>query len=158
MALILRLTRISPTHHRFAYERVDGTGETLELETRTFLVHDLLHFAVESEAGLRGSFYGLLDRIGGYAELSLDNGAVGGEAQITEMIVGPMGAAASSDIKAADLVERVSGFLLDSQLMVPRWFTPVFVEVVRERMWRLEGEWKATPFGATMELRFDVDR
>ena len=30
------------------------------METASFLVHDLLHFAVESEARLRGLFYGLL--------------------------------------------------------------------------------------------------
>ena len=71
MALTIRLTRISPTDHRFEYERADGTGEQLVLVTREFLRHDLVHFAVETEARLRGSFYGLLDRIGGYAEISL---------------------------------------------------------------------------------------
>lgn len=31
-------------------------------ETRSYLVHDLLHYAVESEAGLSGGFWGNLAR------------------------------------------------------------------------------------------------
>ncbi len=66
--LALRFTRVSPTHHRFEYRRPDGSGEAVEMETRSFLFHNLLHYAVESEAGLRGSFYGILGKIGGYED------------------------------------------------------------------------------------------
>ena len=157
MALTLLLTRISPTHHRFEYRRADGSGEALEMETRSFLVHDLLHFAVESEAGLRGSFYGLLDRIGGYAELSVNTGGLGGEAQLTEMIVGPLSSAPGlRALTRRPWSQSVNGYLEDMDLRPPRWFTPAFVEAVRERMRRLQGQWKATPFGQTMALRFDV--
>ena len=68
--LTLRFTRVSPTRHRFEYRRADGTGEAIEMETRSLLTHDLLHYAVESEAHLKGSFYGILGKIGGYEELS----------------------------------------------------------------------------------------
>ena len=156
MALTLHLTQISPTHYRFEYARADGTGESLELATREFLLHDLVHFAVETEAGLRGSFYGLLDRIGGYAELTLDGAALGGEAQITEMIVGPLQNALGPEMAAADVAERIDSYFSDMGLRPPRWFNAGFVETVRERVRRLMGEWKATPFGETMELRFDV--
>ena len=54
-ALTLRFTRLSPDLHRFEYRRADQTGEALELETRSFLFHDLLHYALENEAQLRGS-------------------------------------------------------------------------------------------------------
>jgi len=52
LGLVVRLTRVSPTHHRFAFGRADGSGESLELETKSCLFHDLLHFAVETEAQL----------------------------------------------------------------------------------------------------------
>ena len=156
MALTIRLTRISPTDHRFEYVRADGTGESLELATREFLLHDLVHFAVETEAGLRGSFYGLLDRIGGYAELSLDGAALGGEAQITEMIVGPLQNALGPEMAAADVADRVDRYFKDMDLRPPRWFDAGFVETIRERMRQLMGQWKATPFGEAMELRFEV--
>jgi len=154
MALTIRLTRISPTHHRFEYIRADGTGEALELVTREFLTHDLVHFAVETEAGLRGSFYGLLDRIGGYAELSLQGEALGGEAQLTEMVVGPLQASPTS--AAAGIAEHIADYMRDMDLRPPRWLSGAFIDAVRERMRRLEGQWKATPFGETMELVFDV--
>jgi hypothetical protein len=88
-ALVLRFTRVSPDRHRFEYRRADGTGEAIEMETRSLLAHDLVHYAVESEAGLKGSFYGILGRIGGYEELSIAGGAaLGGEIAITERVVG----------------------------------------------------------------------
>jgi len=155
MSLILRFTRTSPTHHRFEYVRADGSGEALELETRAFLIHDLLHFAVESEAGLRGSFYGLLDRVGGYAELSVSAGGLGGEVQLTEMIVGPLSAALDGEIDLDAFVGGVSRYFEDMDLRPPSWFTPGFVAAVRERMRQLIGQWKATPFGETMALTFE---
>lgn len=158
MPLTIRLTRISPTHHRFEYVRADETGEALELVTREFLTHDLVHFAVETEAGLRGSFYGLLDKIGGYAELSLDGGALGGEARLTEMVVGPLQNAVGPELDAAAIAERITGFMRDMDLRPPGWLTGDFIGAVRERMRRLQGEWKATPFGEAMELVFDPGR
>jgi hypothetical protein len=155
MALTIRLTRISPAHHRFEYIRADGSGEALELVTREFLTHDLVHFAVETEAGLRGSFYGLLDKIGGYADLTLDGAALGGEAQITEMVVGPLQNAVGPELDAAGVADRIIAFMRDMDLCPPRWLTAEFIDAVRERMRRLQGEWKATPFGGTMELVFD---
>jgi len=155
MALTLHLTQISPTHYRFEYARADGTGESLELATREFLLHDLVHFAVETEAGLRGSINGLLDRIGGYAELSLDGAALGGEAQITEMIVGPLQNALGPEMAADAVAERIDSYFRDMELRAPRWFNAGFVETVRERIRQLMGQWKATPFGETMTLRFD---
>ena len=154
--LTLRLTRISPTHHRFEYRRPDGTGEAIEMETRSLLFHDLLHFAVESEAGLKGSFYGILGKIGGYEELSVTGGAaLGGEIAITERVVGALtGALQQEDLDADDFVSQVSEYLDISDERAPRWFTPAFIAAVRERMRQLMGRWKATPFGETMELVF----
>ena len=38
---------------------------------------------------------------------------------------------------------------------LPPWVTERFVEAVQERMRRLVGRWKATPFGGAMELAWD---
>ena len=154
--LSLRFTRVSPTHHRFEYRRQDGTGEAIEMETRSFLFHDLLHFAAESEAGLRGSFYGILGKIGGYEELSVAGGAsLGGEIAITERVVGALtGALQQDDLDAEDFVAQVTEYLDIYEERAPRWFTPAFTAAVRERMRQLMGHWDATPFGETMELSF----
>ncbi|HLI67605.1 MAG TPA: hypothetical protein VKU90_14675 [Caulobacteraceae bacterium] len=158
--LTLRFTRTGPDRHRFEYERPDGTGEAIEMETRSLLTHDLLHYAVETEAGLQGSFYGLLAKVGGYAELSVGGGAaLGGEVAITERIVGGLtGALAAADLDAEAFVASVSEYLQLFDERTPRWLTPAFVLAIRERMRQLEGRWKATPFGETMELSFPLRR
>ena len=154
--LTLRFTRISPTHHRFEYRRPDGSGEAVAMEARNLLFHDLLHYAVESEAGLRGSFYGILGRIGGYEELAVAGGAaLGGEVAITERVVGALtGALHADDLDDAAFVAQASEFLDVYDERAPRWFTPAFVVAVRERMRQLLGRWNATPFGETLELEF----
>ena len=154
--LALGFTRVSPTHHRFEYRREDGSGEAIEMETRSLLTHDLLHYAVESEADLKGSFYGILDRIGGYEELSVNGGAaLGGEVAITERVVGALTGALQDETLDADaFAEQVTEFLDIYDERAPRWFTPAFVLAVRERMRQLLGRWKATPFGETMTLQF----
>jgi hypothetical protein len=155
--LVLRFTRTGPDRHRFEYVRPDGSGEAVEMETRSLLFHDLLHHAVETEAGLRGSFYGLLAKVGGYQELTVNGGAaLGGEVAITERVVGALSGALKQDVEADAFVALVSEFLEIYDERAPRWLTPAFVLAVKERMRRLEGQWKATPFGQTMELTFPL--
>ena len=156
--LVVRLTRLSNERHSFAYVQPDGTGETIEMETRSQLRHDLVHFAVESEAGLQGSFYGLLAAVGGYRELTLAGDSLGGEAAQTEFGVGPLQTALKdpASLDAEAFVERVAGFQADMGLGRIRWLTPDLIRRAAERFRQLEGQWKATPFGQTMELRFPV--
>jgi hypothetical protein len=133
--LTLRFTRISPTHHRFDYRREDGTGE----------------------ARLKGSFYGILAKIGGYEELAVNGGAaLGGEIAITERVVGAVTGALNDEALGDEaFIERVGEYLDLFEEKAPRWFTPKFMAAVRERLRQLTGRWKATPFGQTMELIFD---
>ena len=70
--LLVRLTRLSDARHQFEYRRTDGSGEVLEMETRSLLTHDLAHFAVETEAGLGDGFYGRLARAGSYAAVDTE--------------------------------------------------------------------------------------
>ena len=51
--IVVRLSFVKMTDERHALEvvRDDGRRERVECETRSYLMHDLLHFAVESEAG-----------------------------------------------------------------------------------------------------------
>jgi hypothetical protein len=156
VTLVLRFTRTSRTHHSFEYCRADGSGETIEIETHSFLFHDLLHYAVEGEAGLRGSFYGILYKIGGYEELTVGGGAaLGGEIAITERVVGALtGALQDNELDADAFVARVNEHLDLFEERAPRWLTPAFIAAVRERMRQLTGRWEATPFGETLELAF----
>lgn len=153
--LTVRLRRISPTHHQFAYVRSDGSGECAELETRTLLFHDLLHFAVETEAGLKQSFYGKLASGSSFADLREDALAMqAGEAATTERVVAAMTAAIQSQAPSEQVLARFRELASALGETGPEWFTCDFVERVRERMRRLRGEWKGTPFSGTMTLSF----
>jgi hypothetical protein len=154
--LALRFTRLSATRHRFNYRRDDGTGETIEMESEGLLFHDLLHLALEGEAGLKGSFYGLLDKIGGYEELTVNGGAaLGGEVAITERVAGAIAdALRDPDLAEDDFAERVVEELSIHGERPPRWLTPALIGAVRARMIGLIALWQATPVDETMSLRF----
>jgi hypothetical protein len=158
--LTLRFTRLSDAMHRFEYRRPDGTGEALELESAGVLDHDLLHFVVESEAGLNGSFYGLVNRIGGYAELSVNGGAaLGGEIAVTERVVAALAEAVrDEDMEAGAVFDQArADFELYGE-RAPRWLTAELVTKALGHMRELEARWATTPIGETMELRFPLAR
>jgi hypothetical protein len=156
LGLTLRFTRLSDDRHRFEYRRDDGSGEAIEMETAGQVRRDLLHYVVEQAAGLRGSFYGLLDRIGGYEALVIAGGAaLGGEMAITERVVGAIAEAMSDDAPDdADVVARVADNLALHGERGPRWLTAAFILAARERMGELDNRWLATPTGETLALTF----
>lgn len=156
MELVVRLTRISPTHHTFAYTRTDGTGESLELETKSFLFHDLLHFAVESEAALQHSFYGNLANSSSYATLAELNGDAEGEIGMTERVVGGLTGYLKGTADDETFIALMKNMLDATGETLPTWLTPTFLTRIKERMRRLQGEWNSTPFGETMQLQFDL--
>ena len=86
--MLIHLTRLTNERHRLEFVRDDGTRETHELETRSSLLHDLVHYAVETEAGLNASFYGRLASGKTYESLMKDQ-PEGPEAFQTEIVVVP---------------------------------------------------------------------
>ena len=152
--LTIRLTRTSPTHHRFAFTRPDGSGESRELETRSCLFHDLLHFALETEVGLRRSFYGLLAGGAPYEQLAM---AADGEILATERIVGILTGTLRHEATPEQFAAITASAFAAHGDPLPAWCNAGLVDRVRERMRRLEGHWRATPFGRPMELHFDLD-
>jgi hypothetical protein len=151
MMLRLRFTRLNPTHHRFEAIRADGGVQMRELETRSFLLHDFVHYAVESEAGLQNSFYGLLARGADYDAMQQP---ISGEAMQTEFVVGPLQTAIKGEVDAAAFVALMVEVQQQMGGAAPDWLTPDMIERATQRLRSLQGRWKATPFGETMELVF----
>ena len=54
------LHKISDDRHTLEIVRADGRRERVDCETRSYLQHDLLHYAVETEASLAAGFWGSL--------------------------------------------------------------------------------------------------
>ena len=159
--LFVTLTNVSPTQHRFRCIRQDGSREEAELETKTHLYHDLLHFAVESEAFLTDSFYGKLLKGESYHSLSerKKEAAVlteGKEIMMTERVVGVMTGVLRSDASPQAAINSLRSLLSASGEHFPVWFTEDYVIRVKERMCVLWGEWNGTPFRETMTLEFSI--
>ena len=152
--LIVRFTRLSPTHHRF--ELVCGAAtQTCELETRSCLMHDLVHFALESEARLANSFYGQLARGVPYATLTeVGMAAATGEIQLTERLVGALQGAWTAGFDAERFVEAFRSYQDTLGEPPPPWLTAELLVRVAARLRALEGAWRATKSGGTLELRF----
>jgi hypothetical protein len=144
------MTRLDPDRHRFAVIRKDGTTESAELETRSLLVHDLVHYAVEMEAPFREGFYGLLAQGKTFSQLNeaAQPWPVGTEIAAAESLVGPLQSMLKNGNFNAE--EARSKF----ELFHP---DPPPVELlarIGERFRSLLGRYNATRFGDTLELEW----
>ncbi len=145
----IELTPLTPTHHRLAITRADGSHESVELETRSLLLHDLVHLAVETEAGLQQGFWGLVAAGHSLASLRLDDPDVTADLVLAESLVGPMQAVWNQRLDANRYAER-------SRRLRPD-LDQDFVERVRGRLRRLWGHWDATRHGDTMAVSWPLD-
>lgn len=155
--MLIRFTRLTNERHRFEVVRDDGTREARELETRGALPHDLVHYAVETEAGLRASFYGRLARGETYDALT-EVAPANREAMQTEQVVARIqGVAKTGEWPVIDPDGFVRSIVADSRSLghePPPWLTGELIVRVRERLRRVQGQWRATPFHQTLVLEF----
>ena len=150
------LTKLSNERHALEVVRDGGARERVELVTREFLFHDLLHHAVESAMGTQQGFWGALASGKTMADLNDRSGAsmkefMGATAYI-EQAVGMMTGAIKSGAGAEEVVSTLGGYHEALGQEMPACCTEKFVTDVRERMRRMQGHWKATPYGKTMEI------
>lgn len=134
-------TKLSDLRHAVRVERDDGTHESVELETRSFLRHDLAHFAVEDALPIERGFWGSVAR---GASLTGD-GVNGADAMLAETLAGPV----------QTLMRRDAGpeaYLAVLQRAAPERATSELAERIHERVRRLRGHWQATPYGGEMTL------
>lgn len=153
--MLIRFTRLTNERHRFEIERDDGSREAHELETRSTLAHDLAHYAVEAEGGLAESFYGRLAAGIGYAELTMAP-ANGPQAMQTERVVVMLQTAfkTAAEPDPRRLFARISASFAAGGEQQPVWLTPQGLERMLGRLRHVQGQWRATPFHQTLELKF----
>lgn len=149
--------KVAGDRHALEIVRETGASERVECETRSYFLHDLLHYAVEGEAGLEHGFWGNLAKGRTLADMNDRTGksmaAEIPQLMVIEQIVGAM----SSVLKgrsAAQLVTALHGYAAELGTTMPAWLTADFIARVQVRMRRLVGRWKATPFGGAMALEW----
>ena len=142
----VRFTKLSDARHGLEIVRRDGTREAVELETRSLLLHDLVHFALESEAGLEQGFYGLLASGTPLARLNQREAPPASEQlALIETLVGPAQALVNTQMSP-------EAYLAHARSLAPELVDAQLVERLLERVRQLRGHWRATPYGASMEL------
>lgn len=144
--------KISNDHHRLTIKRVDGSSETAILETKSLLLHDFIHLAVELEAGLKESFWGLVASGASFLELAGKDEMQGAdidrtEVGITEFVVGALTGAVQRSVPPIELIAGMKKFFVASNQTFPAYLTADFIERTLERLRHIRGAWKATAFG-----------
>ena len=125
-----------------------------------FPLHDLTHYAVETELGFRRGFYGLIAEGWEIAETT-GKGARGplpDEAIEAEYIVGSLGAerAGGAACTAEEFNDLASAFAKTRGRPNPRPLTDPELSRLRSRVDELVLRWRALQVGATLELSFPL--
>jgi hypothetical protein len=115
------------------------------LNSRSFLRHDLAHWAVEHELGLARGVWGC---VAGGASLTGD-GLDGEDMALAETVSGPMQTLMRTEA-GPDEIEQVL------RRVAPDHRDPETARRLHERIRALRGHWKATPYGADMVLTWDL--
>ena len=163
------LTKTTERSHRFEVVRDDGRREAAELETRSLLLHDMLHYAFESCAGLNAGFYGRLAGGDSLASLShpnpdepgmhaADSGTApkhtGDDAALAtiEQLVGALTPFAKGEVSAERFLRHCTLLEHSGSFTRPDWLDAALLARVHERLRRLLGHWKALRHGQSLEL------
>jgi hypothetical protein len=141
--LTIRLHRRSAEVHAVEL-RIDGGAPVVrELETRSFLIHDLVHWCVEAELTLDEGFWGLLAK-GVPLEVLGDREAPPTRFAMlwrAKSLVGPLQSYLQGRLNRQLLREAIGPAVSDEQL-----------HSIEERFRTALGAWKATPFGSVLRL------
>lgn len=142
------ITRLTPDTHRLRVERDDGTTDEIVLASRSFLLHDLAHLAVETEIGIRRGYWGCVAA----GEALTGSGLDGDEIALAESLAGPvqtlMRTEAGVDAYAALLARTVPARLHDR---------PDLPQRLHARVRRLRGHLWGTPFGTELRVTVSFD-
>jgi len=153
------LTKISDQRHALELFRSDGSRDRVELVSREALFHDFLHYAVESSLPTQRGFWGTLASGKTMADLDDRTGAAvkenAGTLYAVEATVGLMTGVV--DLPDDQAFAKLRWYQETQGQEPPAWCTEAFVAEVRERMRRLQGQWKATPYGESMEIVWAED-
>lgn len=150
MKLEITFTKLSHENHRVRFTREDGSVESIELETKSFLMHDLIHFCVETEAKLENGFYGSLAK--GISYKDIDDGNF----MYIEEIVGPLTGVVKGDATPEQFLEGLKNLFDAQEKEIPSWVTLEFVKNVKAKVDELLKKWEYTKRDEVLELVFEI--
>jgi hypothetical protein len=141
--------------------RADGSETWQKSQGKTaafFPLHDLTHYAVESELGIRDGFFGLIAQ-GWSIEETGQRGVAAKlppDAIFVENVVGTLDTerASGSRWTAEEFNDNTARFARNGGRPQPRALTDEQLARVRQRRAELFARWKELPAGETLQLTF----
>jgi hypothetical protein len=159
--MLVRFTKNTPTHHTFSIIRADGSAEQASLETRSYMPHDLIHFAYELQAGCRYSFYGRLAsglKLADFNVIQLMTSPDPADAELitTERITGPLATYLKGGVTNADFISALENLFVAVSSPLPAHITSQFLDELKIRYNALIGQWNALPHHTPMEISWPL--
>lgn len=139
------ITKISKDEHKIEIVRKDGSEESAILNSRSFLRHDFAHFAVEAEVPIKLGYWGL---VAAGASIS-GEGIAGKDIALAETLAGPVQTLMRIEAEPDRFLELL-------QRTLPQMATFELAERIFNRARSLAGHWRATPFGSSMSIAWEV--
>ena len=141
--------------------RADGSVSWQKQEGKHatfFPLHDLTHYAVETELGFRRGFYGLIAEGWEIAETTgkTARGRLPNETLEVEYLVSAFSAerASGTATTAAEFNDLAATFASANEMTQPRELTDEDLARVRSRFNDLAMQWRSLAPGSTLELAF----
>jgi hypothetical protein len=160
-ALKIEFTKLTDGDAILKCTRPDGSVSWQKQEGKYaafFPLHDLTHYAVETELGFRRGFYGLIAEGWEIAETTgkTARGALPTETLEVEYLVSAFSAerASGTATTSPEFNDLAATYARANGLPNPRELSDDDLTRVRSRFNELATEWRALPAGATMELSF----
>jgi SAM-dependent methyltransferase len=157
----ISLERLSPEEHRLALRRASGPEERVTLNTRSFLLHDLVHYSVEAEADLREAFWGSLAAGRSLEELGVQARQAwpeGSELAWAEGVVGPLQGALRRGQPAEELYRELERRAEDAGEVLPPFLDRPMLERAAQRCQQLLDRWSRLGIGGFIRLPWPVPR
>lgn len=137
MQILLR--KLTRDLHSLCVIRRDGSSESRTLNSRSFLRHDLAHYAVEAELPIHAGYWGSVAR---GASLS-GEGLQGPDIELAESLAGPVQTLMRLNAEPMQYLKML-------YRVQPECASASFALRLHDRVRQLNGHWQGTPYGSTM--------
>jgi hypothetical protein len=139
--MAIRFVKLSDRRHRTEVTRADGSTDAMDYDSRSYLRHDLAHYAVEATLELHTGFWGSVAAGASFGAADIDGADVG----LAERLAGPIQTLMRRDARPDDYHAVLTAVIADP-------VSPTIADALHTRARALSGHWAATPYGEAMAL------
>lgn len=143
----IAITKTNLHQCEYTITRDDQSVELINLDVKTFLLHDLTHFVVEQELGYTKGFWGMLAIGHSFTELFGKDNKLTAELRFIEKIVGPVQSVYAGNIPSKDFHMYIEHLFYN----VNEHFLSNCLSVLN----RITVQWKELAVGQSLNLEWN---